>query len=219
MSRRISRRRIIGRVFRTIHKAKISKWFIVGMFVGEVYYQVPARTYDIDICLFLDPEEDRLEFFLKKLVKVLRVRREDITPWDEFMRKIREGQTLVIEPLCNIDFHIDIIPITPENEFYAVFREAYDNRIAVKWGKMEIQIPTREYWICLKLVGFRSKDKYHLIEMLRSYNILGLKINVKKLNAILSKYPILRTRWNELLKIAESEYGLYIDKDGRILKR
>ena len=35
------------------------------MFVGEEFYQVSARTHDIDLCLFLDPEEENLDVFLK----------------------------------------------------------------------------------------------------------------------------------------------------------
>ncbi len=219
MAKKARRIQYIKRVLYSIRSSGVSKWLFVGQFVGETFYHVPARTYDIDICIFLDPEEKNMERFFKILVKVLKIRRGDVGPWDKFMEKIRSGQVLVIEPQAAINFHIDIIPITPKDENYAIFREAYENRIEVLLGKNMIYIPSREYWICLKLVGFREKDKYHLTEMLRNYNILGLRIDIGALYLILERYPVLKNRWMNLLQIVEKEYNLYVDKDGYVRLR
>ena len=115
------RRRIalIRKLFRIIRRSGIKKWLIIGMFVGEEFYQVPVRTYDVDLCLFLDPEEEKLESFLRALVRALRVDPKDITPWHRFMDRIRRGEILVIEPSGPINFHIDIIPITQTHRNYS----------------------------------------------------------------------------------------------------
>ncbi len=207
---------LIRRLLRTVKRSGIEKWLLVGMFVGEEFYQVSVRTYDIDLCLFLDPEEEGLENFLRMLVKTLRVNPKDITPWEQFMERIRKGEILVIEPAGLVNFHIDIIPITPNHENYRIFREAFDNRISAHWRCIQINIPTREYWIALKLVGFREKDKYHLVEMLRLYNILRIRIDIKKLNKILRKYQYLRDRWETILSIAKKDYNLWLTEKGYI---
>lgn len=213
------RRRIIliRRLLRVVRRSGIKKWLVVGMFVGEEFYQVSVRTYDIDLCLFLDPEEEGLEGFLRTLVKVLKVDPRDITPWSQFMERIRRGEMLIIEPTGPINFHIDIIPITPTHENYEVFREAFDNKIVAHWRCIWINIPTREHWIVLKLVGFREKDKYHLVEMLRLYNMLKIRINVDRLNEILKKYSYLRDRWETILSIAKKDYDLELTEEGYVI--
>ena len=213
------RRRIklIRKLFKTVQKSGIRKWLVIGMFVGEEFYQVSVRTYDIDLCLFLDPEERNLEVFLKNLVRILKVDTRDITPWNRFMERIRRGEILVIEPTGPINFHIDIIPITPTHKDYRIFREAFDNRVKAHWRCLPINIPTREYWIALKLVGFREKDKYHLVEMLRLYSLLKIRINISKLNEILDKYPRLKERWGIVLSIARKDYDLKLTKEGYVI--
>ncbi len=209
--------KLIRRLFRVIERSRIVKWLIIGMFVGEEFYQVSAKTYDIDLCLFLDPEEERLEAFLRSLVRVLRIDPRDISPWSQFMERIRRGEILVIEPTGPINFHIDIIPITPVHKDYEVFRDAFNNRTTAHWRCIQINIPTREYWIALKLVGFREKDKYHLVEMLRLYNILKIRINVNVLNKVLEKYPYLKNRWEIILSIAKKDYNLELTEEGYVI--
>ena len=187
------------------------------MFVGEEFYQVSVRTYDIDLCLFLDPEEENLEVFLRNLVKAFKVDPRDITPWNDFMNRIRRGEILIIEPIGLVNFHIDIIPITPTHDNYQVFRDAFDNRITAHWRCMSINIPPRQYWIALKLVGFREKDKYHLVEMFRLYSLLRIKIDTSKLNEILEKYPHLKERWKTILSIARKDYNLELTEEGYIV--
>ena len=208
---------LIKRLFKTIRRSNIEKWLIVGMFVGEEFYQVSAMTYDIDLCIFLDPEEEGLEAFLRSLVRVLRVDLRDITPWGRFMERIRRGDILVIEPTGPINFHIDVIPITPTHKDYRMFRDAFDNKTVAHWRCMRINIPTREYWIALKLVGFREKDKYHLAEMLRLYNILKIRIDTNELNKIFKKYPHLDGRWKAILSIVEKDYKLKLTREGYVI--
>ena len=209
--------RLIRKLFRVIMKSGIRKWLVVGMFVGEEFYQVSVRTYDIDLCLFLDPEEENLEFFLRNLVKAFKVDPGDITPWNHFMNRIRLGEVLIIEPTGPINFHIDIIPITPAHENYQVFRDAFNNKVTAHWRCMSINIPSRQYWIVLKLVGFREKDKYHLVEMLRLYSLLKIKIDANKLNEILEKYHYLKERWKTILSIARKDYNLELTEEGYVV--
>jgi len=188
------------------------------MFVGGEFYHVPVRTYDVDLCIFLDPEEECLEAFMRRLVRVFRIAERDITPWASFMGRIRAGHILVIEPASNIDFHIDIIPVTPKHEHYRILREALDNHRVARWRGLLVKIPTKEYWICLKLASFRDKDRYHLAEMLKTHHLLGLRIDVRALSDILRGFPQLEVRWNELLAKLREESGLMVDEDTGFIK-
>ena len=113
---------------------------------------------------------------------------------------------------------MDIIPVTPRHEHYRLLREALDNHRVATWGKIKVKIPTKEYWIRLKLASFRDKDKYHLTEMLKIHHLLGLTINILVLNRILRRFPQLEIRWMEILAKLKEEYKLMINNDGRIIR-
>jgi len=52
--------------------------------------------------------------------------------------------------------------------------------------------------------------------MLRLYNILRIRIDIKKLNKILRKYQYLRDRWETILSIAKKDYNLWLTEKGYI---
>ena len=51
------------------HIDRLEKWLLVEKAPLIIFYDFPGRTQDIDLCFFLDPEEDSLEDAIRSIVE------------------------------------------------------------------------------------------------------------------------------------------------------
>lgn len=209
-------KKLIAKFFDILNKCGLEKWITVGMWVGVSFYEVPITTSDIDVAVYFDEESsDRIEEFINMLVEEYEIK---ITPWKLLSYLQIKGFVHLVPKSENALFRIDVLAVDKQTRFYDVWLDALNNKLKVKWEDRTIHIPTLEYWIALKLISFRNKDKLQLLTMLSYYHYFGRRINIKKLQEIIGKHRILVDRWNEVLDILRDDYLLCINEKGEILQ-
>ena len=209
----------LGEVLKSVlmHVRRLKKWLLVGKAPIILFYGFPSRTNDVDICFYLDPEEEELMNTLQSIASDWGLNWRDLRHnIDAFFRRgtgIPLRTPFIMEH--NIYYSLHLLPIIRSSARYRIYKEAFINREIIEFEGFLVNTPTLEYWICLKLYSGRLKDLGDL-ELVLSR--IRLKLNMPQIYDIFSRHPILRERWNKLLNALREDYGCIITKNGEIKK-
>ena len=149
------------KVIRGLKNKKVILDYAIGGGIAVLYYVEPLLTYDLDI--FFIPTEEGLDVlapvyrYLKE--KCYRTRREHI---------IIEGVPTQFIPVYN-----------------ELVREAVQNSIEVKYGRMKTKVLGLEYLIAVMLQTYRAKDRERLTKIFEV-----TKVDMQLLRKLLKKYEL-----------------------------
>lgn len=149
------------KVIRGLKNERVILDYAIGGGIAVLYYVEPLLTYDLDI--FFIPIEESLDVlapvckYLKE--KGYKIRREHI---------IIEGVPTRFIPVYN-----------------ELVREAVQNSIEVKYGRIKTKVLGLEYLIAVMLQTYRAKDRERILKIFEM-----AKVDLQFLRKLLKKYDL-----------------------------
>ena len=162
------------KIIKELTEEKVFKDFSICGGIAVLYYIEPLLTYDLDI--FFIPKEDSIDVLapiyncLKK--KGFKAKKEHI---------LIEGVPVQFIPVYN-----DLV------------KEAVQNSVEAKYGRIKTKILGLEYLIAVMLQTYRPKDRERLIKVFEE-----AKIDMKLLKTILKKYEL----YDKYLRFKDMYFG------------
>jgi hypothetical protein len=149
------------KLIKELKEKKILEDFSIGGGIAVLYYIEPILTYDLDI--FFIPIEDSIDVlapiygYLKE--KGFKAKKEHV---------LIEGVPVQFIPVYN-----DLV------------KEAVQDSVEVKYGRIKTRVLGLEYLIAVMLQTYRPKDRERLVKVFEE-----AKIDLKLLERILKKYGL-----------------------------
>jgi hypothetical protein len=149
------------KLIKELKKAKVLKDFSIGGGIAALYYIEPLLTYDLDI--FFIPIEDSIDV-LKPVYRYLK---------EKGFKAKKEHVLIEGVPVQFIPVYNDLV------------KEAVQNSIEVKYGRIKTRILGLEYLIAVMLQTYRPKDRERLVKVFEV-----AKIDLRLLKKVLKKYGL-----------------------------
>lgn len=154
------------KTFKIINQLKeegIIKDYAVAGAVASIFYVEPITTYDLDIMVVLEEENNIL------------VSLSPIYEWFKKKGFLFDKEHIVIE-----DIPVQFIP-----SYNDLVDEAIINSLDKKFENTNIKVISPEYLIAIMLNTFRQKDKERILRFIEES-----EFNHEKLNLIMDKYKL-----------------------------
>jgi len=123
--------------------------YAIGGGYASIYHGVPYTTFDLDVLLVLNSDED-----FHKL-------------WDYYLQKGNKISQLYI--------YIAGMPVQFLPNINPLFNEAVTEAMQLELNGVSGKVVTVEYLIVLLLTSFRVKDRIKIAELIKDANIIKLK--------------------------------------------
>jgi len=148
-------------LIRELKEAKVIQDFSIGEGIAALYYIEPLLTYDLDI--FFIPVKDSIDV-LAPIYKYLKER--------GFKAK-------------NEHVLIEGVPVQFIPGYNDLVKEAVQNSVEAKYGRIKTRVLGLEYLIALMLQTYRSKNRERLVKIFEE-----AKIDLNLLKKILKKFDL-----------------------------
>jgi hypothetical protein len=149
------------KLIKELKEEKVLKDFSIGGGIAALYYIEPLLTYDLDI--FFIPIEDSIDV-LNPIYRYLKAK--------GFKAK-KEHVLIEGVPVQFIPVYNDLV------------KEAVQNAVEVKYGRIKTRILGLEYLIAVMLQTYRPKDRERLVKVFED-----AKIDLRLLKKVLKKYGL-----------------------------
>lgn len=149
------------KLIKELKKEKVFKDFSIGGGIAALYYIEPLLTYDLDI--FFIPIEDSINV---------------LAPIYRYLKE--KGFKAKKEHILIEGVPVQFIPVYNE-----LVKEAVQNSVEVKYGRIKTRVLGLEYLVSVMLQTYRPKDRERLVKIHEE-----AKIDVKCLNKILKTYGL-----------------------------
>lgn len=149
------------KIIRKLKKNKLIQDFAIGGGIAVLYYTEPLLTYDLDI--FFIPVKESLDV---------------LSPIYNYFR--RKGFKTHKEHILIEGVPVRFIPV-----YNDLVKEAVENSIKVRYGRLKTKVIGLEYLVVIMLQTYRSKDRERIIKI-----FVEAEVNLKLLNNILKKHNL-----------------------------
>lgn len=149
------------KIIKELKKAKVLEDFSIGGGIAALYYIEPILTYDLDI--FFIPIEDSIDV---------------LTPIYRYLAE--KGFKAKKEHVLIEGVPVQFIPV-----YNDLVKEAVQNSVEVKYGRIKTRVTGLEYLIAIMLQTSRPKDRERLVKVLEE-----AKIDLRLLKIILKKFGL-----------------------------
>jgi hypothetical protein len=162
------------KLVRELKEKKVLKDFSIGGAIAALYYIEPILTYDLDI--FFIPLEDSIDV---------------LTPIYRYLKE--KGFKAKKEHVLIEGVPVQFIPV-----YNDLVKEAVQNSVEVKYGRIKTSVLGLEYLIAVMLQTYRPKDRERLVKIFEE-----AKIDLRLLKKILKKYGL----YDKYVRFKEMYFG------------
>ncbi len=162
------------KVVRELRDKKVILDFAIGGGIAVLYYVEPLLTYDLDI--FFIPAEEQFNA---------------LAPIYDYLKE--KGYKIHREHVIIEGVPVQFIPVYNE-----LIKEAVQNSVAAKYGRINTKVLTVEYLVAVMFQTHRAKDRERLLKIFEE-----VKVDLKFLRKLLKKFNL----YERYIRFREMYFG------------